>query len=152
MFLLLIYIFICVHVVCSWATAFVWRSEDNLIELVPLFYSVGPGEQNQDIKLSGRCLYLLNHRANSHLQIWNIFPLVTQVSKGHRKIPLAFTSGLMCFKLVDRLVWNYHHCPTIFIILDHLLFRSISIKPLSRFQVLNLYPSTGWRYTAANST
>lgn len=65
---------------------------------------MGPGEQNQDIELSGRRLYLLNHLAEYRFQTLNIFPLVAQVSKCHRRIPLAFTSGLMCYKLVDRLV------------------------------------------------
>lgn len=69
-------------------------------------YSVGPGDQNQVIKFSGGCPYLLSHLINSHFQILNIiFSLITHISKGHKQVPLTLASALICFKLVvDRLI------------------------------------------------
>lgn len=45
---------------CVGITVHMWRSENNLRELV-LSYDMGPGDKTQVIKLGNRCLYLLHH-------------------------------------------------------------------------------------------
>lgn len=90
--------------VCMWATALMWRSEYQPDRTVLSFYSVGPGDRNQVIKFSGRSLYQLSHLTSSHYQILNILLLDNSSPKGPKKIPLTFTSTLLCFKLVDRLI------------------------------------------------
>jgi hypothetical protein len=38
-----------------------WKSEDNMWELVLSFYHMVSGDQTHIVKLVGKCLYLLNH-------------------------------------------------------------------------------------------
>jgi hypothetical protein len=38
-----------------------WRSEDNLLKLIPFFYHVDPRDQTQVARLGSKCLYLMSH-------------------------------------------------------------------------------------------
>ena len=52
--------FLHLFIVCGGVVR-VWRSEDNLHELIHSFHCVGLGAQTEGVTLSGKCLYLLNH-------------------------------------------------------------------------------------------
>lgn len=44
-------------------TVYVWRSEDNVEELVLSFHYMGSGDQTQDIRLGSKPLYPLSRLA-----------------------------------------------------------------------------------------
>ena len=54
------------------ATVYMWRSEDNLLNLVPFSSYVGPGAQTQVIWLDNRCIYPLASPKNYNIQPWHI--------------------------------------------------------------------------------
>lgn len=54
---------ICLLIYEGWDMVYVWRSEDNIQELVVSFCHVGPGDWTH-VRLSSKCLNLLSHLVN----------------------------------------------------------------------------------------
>lgn len=57
-------LFVSGYVWYACATAYVWRSEDNLQKSILLFYLLGPGDWIKGIRCRDRNIYQMNHSAS----------------------------------------------------------------------------------------
>lgn len=99
---------------CACTMAHVWRSEDNLPELVPSSYHVGPGNETQVVRLGTRHLSPLNHLAGPLIRILTLDFLTIWCCLLYLPLPLAELCWFVRFQNLScvsvAMALAYPHC------------------------------------------